>query len=58
MLRLELVSELRETFSVVECNRFLGEGFVLLKILSSKFKEQDLEQVRPVYVLGKSKLEE
>lgn len=47
------IKEVKEAFSDIETNKFLKKSFELLKILQSKRNINNIEEVRPCYVLGK-----
>lgn len=48
------IKEIKEAFSDDEANIFLKKNFELIKVLQSKRNVNNIEEVRPCYVLGKT----
>lgn len=46
------VKLIKESHSDEEVNDFLGKGYELLKIISSKMASQDIDEIKPCYILG------
>lgn len=51
-MKIEDITQLKQTYYVEEANRLMAQGYQLIKILSSKTQGADREEVRPVYILG------
>lgn len=51
-MKLSDVKQVKESYSDEEVNKFLKDGYELLKILSSRSTTIDVDEVRPCYVLG------
>jgi hypothetical protein len=49
-MKIEDIREIKQTTIVSEVNQLLSNGYVLIKILSSRAGEQIL----PIYILGRS----
>jgi len=54
-MKLSDVKTLKEAYSDSDANKCLKEGYQILKIISSRSTTADLDEVRPCYILGKSK---
>jgi len=55
-IRLDQIKQIKESTNEIEVNEYLNKGYFLIKILSSKSIAQEIEEVRPVYVLGTKKV--
>jgi len=51
-MKLSDIVKVKELYSDMEVNKFLEEGYELIKIISSKSTTLDVDEVRPCYVLG------
>jgi hypothetical protein len=56
-VRLDEITQIKESFNQDEVNSFLSKGFKLLKILSSKTISNEMDEIRPIYVLGLTKID-
>lgn len=54
-MKLSDVKKLVEVYSADAANTYLGQGYEILKIISSRNMTPDLDEVRPCYVLGLKK---
>ena len=51
-MKLSDVKQVKESYSDEEVNRYLKQGYELLKIISSRSTTIDVDEVRPCYILG------
>lgn len=51
-MQLSDVKLIKETYSDEEVNEFLGKGYELLKIISSRIASSDIDEIKPCYILG------
>ena len=52
MMKLSDVAKIKELYSDDDVNKFLDQGYELLKIISSRSNSIDIDEIRPCYVLG------
>jgi len=53
IMKLSDVKKVKEAYSDDEANKFLEQGFEMVKIISSRNTTVDVDEVRPCYVLAK-----
>lgn len=51
-MKLSDIKKVKELYSDIEVNDFLDQGYEILKIISSRSMNLDVDEVRPCYVLG------
>jgi hypothetical protein len=51
-MKLEDINRIKQSIDEQEVNRFLSEGYKIIKILSTKQFSDGNETVQPMYVLG------
>ena len=55
-MKLDEITKVKQTSDEDEVNEYLGKGYKVLKILSSRVAtESGGEEIKPVYVLGLAK---
>ena len=54
-MKLDEVTQLKQTYDEVEVNELLAKGFKIIKIFSTKVKNEDFDEVKPCYILGLKK---
>jgi hypothetical protein len=52
-MKLEDIKQIVEAHSQKDANEAIEKGFKLQRIMQSKVKTDSIEQMRPVYVLGR-----
>ena len=53
-MKLEEVSELKQTTEIDKVNELLKKGYKLIKILSTRTHNGDYDVVMPTYILGRT----
>jgi hypothetical protein len=51
-MKLSTIKKVKELYSDEEVNKYLDKGYELIKIISSRSMNLDVDEVRPCYVLG------
>lgn len=56
-MKLNQITQIKQTYHQSEVNEFLAKGFELIKIFSSKVKTDNFDEIKPIYILGLEKQE-
>ncbi len=53
-MKLEECKQVQECYNIEDANKFLNQGYVLIKVLSTKVPINDFSDmaIRPAYILG------
>ena len=51
-MKLDEINKVKQTFDENVVNEYLAKGYRLVKVFSSKIKNEEMDEVRPCYVLG------
>lgn len=54
-MKIEEVIQIKQTNNETEVNKFLAQGYKLIKILSQKVSTEFGDEIKPVYILGLTK---
>jgi len=51
-MKLESVTKIKQSYNEEEINELLAKGYRIIKIFSTKIQTQEIEEVKPCYILG------
>lgn len=51
-MKLDEIGKIYQSTNTEEVNEYLGKGYLIIKIFSTKTSNNEVEQVLPMYVLG------
>lgn len=52
-MKIEEITEIRQTGEVTQVNKLLKEGFKIIRIFNARIKTLECETIAPIYVLGR-----
>jgi len=54
-MKLDEINKIEQTHNKDEVNELLAKGYKIVKIFSTKIKNDDFDEIKPCYILGLKK---
>lgn len=51
-MKIDEITKIEQSFEKEQVNELLAKGYRIIKIFSSKIRTEEIEEIKPIFILG------